>query len=285
LQQGQTVRFYITSVANVRPFNLSIPGAQLKLVGGDIGRMEQERYVDSIIIGPAERYIVEARFSTPGRYEVRNVNLWAQYTLGTIRVVQNETRTAGLQLRSNPDIASDVERYRKYFDKRIDKELILTIALNNRMGMMGGEMHSTTNIEWEDTMEMMNRRFSSKDVRWIIRDKSTGAENDAINYSFNKGEVVKIRITNEAEDSEHPMQHSIHLHGQRFLVLNQDGIPSNDLVWKDTVLVPTGSYVDILLDANNPGNWMMHCHIAEHLEASMMGYFTVNDPQSTIELT
>jgi FtsP/CotA-like multicopper oxidase with cupredoxin domain len=33
--------------------------------------------------------------------------------------------------------------------------------------------------------------------------------------------------------------------------------------------------VDILLDVTNPGAWMLHCHIAEHLEAGMMSTFTV----------
>jgi FtsP/CotA-like multicopper oxidase with cupredoxin domain len=74
----------------------------------------------------------------------------------------------------------------------------------------------------------------------------------------------------------HPMQHPIHLHGQRFLVLNRNGVQQTDLVWKDTVLVPIGQYVDILLDVSNPGEWMAHCHIAEHLEAGMMFSFKVN---------
>ena len=54
-----------------------------------------------------------------------------------------------------------------------------------------------------------------------------------------------------------------------------DGVKNTNLVWKDTVLIPTGSTIDILLDASNPGIWMMHCHIAEHLEAGMMARFTV----------
>ena len=41
-------------------------------------------------------------------------------------------------------------------------------------------------------------------------------------------------------------------------------------MWKDTVLVPTGQTVDILLDVTNPGLWMVHCHIAEHHESGMM---------------
>ena len=73
----------------------------------------------------------------------------------------------------------------------------------------------------------------------------------------------------------HGMQHPIHLHGQRFLVLAVNGVPNEDLSWKDTVLVPAGSVVDILLDTTNPGDWMLHCHIAEHLSAGMMMHFTV----------
>jgi FtsP/CotA-like multicopper oxidase with cupredoxin domain len=73
------------------------------------------------------------------------------------------------------------------------------------------------------------------------------------------------------------MQHPIHFHGQRFLVVNENGTANDNLVWKDTVMVPAGQYVDILLDTTNPGEWMAHCHIAEHLEAGMMFGFTVSE--------
>ena len=71
------------------------------------------------------------------------------------------------------------------------------------------------------------------------------------------------------------MHHPIHLHGQRFLVLSVNGVPATNLVWKDTVLVPAGTVVDLLVDLSNPGRWMLHCHIAEHLSAGMMMAFVV----------
>ena len=46
-------------------------------------------------------------------------------------------------------------------------------------------------------------------------------------------------------------------------------------VWKDTVLVRSGQTVDILLDVSNPGLWMAHCHIAEHIQSGMMFSFNV----------
>jgi suppressor of ftsI len=66
------------------------------------------------------------------------------------------------------------------------------------------------------------------------------------------------------------MQLPIHLHGQRMLVVARNGVRTKNLVWKDTVLIPVGSTVDVLIDASNPGDWMLHCHIAEHLGSGMM---------------
>jgi FtsP/CotA-like multicopper oxidase with cupredoxin domain len=40
-------------------------------------------------------------------------------------------------------------------------------------------------------------------------------------------------------------------------------------------MVPVGATVDVLLELSNPGRWMLHCHIAEHLEAGMSMVFTV----------
>ena len=109
----------------------------------------------------------------------------------------------------------------------------------------------------------------------ILRDPVSGAVNDAIDWSFRVGDVVKIRIHND-RGAFHAMQHPLHIHGQRFLVLEQNGERNENMVWKDTVLLPTGSTTDILLELSNPGRWMVHCHIAEHLESGMKFVFDVS---------
>ena len=85
---------------------------------------------------------------------------------------------------------------------------------------------------------------------------------------------MKIRLFNDP-DSWHPMSHPLHLHGQRFVVLEQDGVPSSNLVWRDTVLVPVGSTVDLMVEMSNPGSWMINCQIPEHLGAGMSMSFLV----------
>ncbi|HEX2110161.1 MAG TPA: multicopper oxidase domain-containing protein [Gaiellaceae bacterium] len=140
----------------------------------------------------------------------------------------------------------------------------------------GHEQHEASGgIEWEDHMVDVNRMTTPANMRWNLVDRETGAVNDAIDWHFRVGDKVKVRLVNEM-DSDHPMQHPLHIHGAgRFVVLARDGAPEENLVWKDTVLVRTGETVDILLDVTNPGRWMAHCHIAEHHESGMMFSFDV----------
>jgi FtsP/CotA-like multicopper oxidase with cupredoxin domain len=135
-------------------------------------------------------------------------------------------------------------------------------------------------IEWEDEMFEVNRTTTSANMRWKLVDRDSGKANADIDWSFAQGDQVKIRLVNEME-SDHPMHHPFHVHGERFLVLARDGVPEANLVWKDTVLVRTGETVDILMDASNPGLWMAHCHIAEHMESGMMFSFQVRSSRRT----
>lgn len=132
-------------------------------------------------------------------------------------------------------------------------------------------------IEWEDDMVDVNRMTNPTNMRWKLIDRNTGSEGASIDWRFRVGDRVKIRLVNEM-DSDHPMHHPFHIHGAgRFLILARDGVVESNLVWKDTVLVPTGQTVDILLEVTHPGAWMAHCHIAEHHESGMMLSFRVDE--------
>ena len=144
-----------------------------------------------------------------------------------------------------------------------------------------GEGHGAADgIEWEDDMVEVNRLTTTATMHWKFLDRTSGTDSPAIDWHFTVGERVKIRLVNEM-DSDHPMHHPFHLHGAgRFLVLSRDGVAEPNLVWKDTVLVRTGQVVDILFDVSNPGLWMAHCHIAEHMQSGMMFSFNVARDQA-----
>jgi len=289
---GAVVRYYLTNVSNARTFNVSFGGAPIKLVAADVGKFEREMMVTSVAIAPAQRYVVEVRFPTAGRYPILNrvqgvdhmrgqfftaVDTLGSVTAGT-RPASPEYRAEFERLGEDPVMRTDVERLRRFFDRPVDKELALTVEIRGLplplMQFISIDTTYRSPVEWTDPMADMNWLSTSSEVRWILRDQTTGRENMDIAWRFRVGEVVKIRLHNDPA-AFHPMQHPIHLHGQRFLVLARDGVPNQNLAWKDTALLPVGSTVDLLLEVSNPGTWMLHCHIAEHLEAGMMMAFSV----------
>ena len=64
--------------------------------------------------------------------------------------------------------------------------------------------------------------------------------------------------------------HPMHLHGHSFRVMTRNQRPTALGEWRDTVLVRPRETVDIAFVADNPGDWMFHCHILEHMAAGMM---------------
>ncbi len=292
VRRGDVIRFAFTNASATRTYNVSFSGARMKLVGGDAGRFEREVWVSSVVIAPAERYIVDVRFERPGSVPVVNRvraldHLFNHFfaetdTLGVISVSAGSSgsdlsRQFAL-LHADRAASHEIDRYRPFFDRPPDRTLELLVELHGlpfvTHQLLQLDSAYFTPVEWARTMPGMNWASTTDQVRWVLRDPATGRENMDIAWTFRRGDVIKLRLVN-LRHSLHAMQHPIHLHGQRFLVLAVNGVRNDNLVWKDTVLVPAGATADLLVDLSNPGRWMLHCHIAEHLSAQMMTAFTV----------
>ncbi len=278
VKKGESIRMYFTNVANTRVFQVAIPWAKMKLVGWDIGKYEREEMIDSFVMAPAERYIVDVYFDTAWKFDILNKNPEFTKKLGSITVSEEEVQTNYKSdfdtLRVNDEVIADIDNFRKYFDASPDKYLDLSVGMKGWMKMNMDWWADGDEIEWSDTMGSMNKMSNSDMTEWKLIDRETGKENMDINWKFKVGDKVKIRIYNDP-NSMHPMQHPIHFHGQRFLVVSENGKTPSNMVWKDTAMVKTGEYIDIVMDITNPWVWMSHCHIAEHLSAGMMMSFTV----------
>ncbi|MGB6803781.1 MAG: copper oxidase [Candidatus Sulfotelmatobacter sp.] len=80
------------------------------------------------------------------------------------------------------------------------------------------------------------------------------------------GERVRIRVINLGMD-----HHPIHLHGHQFVVTGTEGGRQPESTWGpgNTVLVGVAQSRDIEFVANNPGDWMLHCHLPHHMMNQM----------------
>ena len=133
-QQGEVVRLYLTNTANTRVFNVALPGAQLKLVGGDSGRVEREELVESVVLAPSERVVVDALFEQPGQLTLEHRTPERTYTLATIEV-GDEPATPPLAdefavLRQNPEWSAERERLAAHVDAAPDKTLAFVAEMD-----------------------------------------------------------------------------------------------------------------------------------------------------------
>jgi FtsP/CotA-like multicopper oxidase with cupredoxin domain len=126
-QSGEVVRVYLTNTANTRVFNVALPGARMKLVGGDSGHVEHEQFVDSVILAPSERVVVDVLFDEAGELTLEHRTPGRTYPLAQVRVSE-ERAEASLRdhfetLRTNEDMVAMRERTATYLEAEPDKRL------------------------------------------------------------------------------------------------------------------------------------------------------------------
>ncbi|HHL18182.1 MAG TPA: hypothetical protein ENJ33_00445, partial [Thiothrix sp.] len=131
------------------------------------------------------------------------------------------------------------------------RNFVMTMGMGNTSSGMGGGMSFVINGQPFD----MN----------VINETITLADGDT--------EIWSIQ-------NRSPMAHPFHAHAIQWQILDRNGVAATgiDLGWKDTVLVQPGETVNFIgkFDpAVNTGDYMYHCHILEHEDAGMMGFFRI----------
>jgi FtsP/CotA-like multicopper oxidase with cupredoxin domain len=119
-------------------------------------------------------------------------------------------------------------------------------------------------------MPMMMR--DRRGMAWTVNGKAVG-EHDHSHVpilSLAHGRSYVLELVNDTA-----WHHPIHLHGHVFRVLTRNGKPTAHRALLDTVLLDPDSRAEIAFVADNPGNWMLHCHVLEHQASGMMATIRV----------
>src|SRR6266516_5285901 len=133
-RRGEVVRFYFTNTANTRVFNVTRPGARMKLVGGDSCHYEHETFVEEVLLSPSERYVVDVLFEHLGEHVLEHRTPARSYQLASITVTNEAAEPAlGEQfatLRTNDDLATERQRTARFMNAAPDKTLAFVAEMD-----------------------------------------------------------------------------------------------------------------------------------------------------------
>jgi FtsP/CotA-like multicopper oxidase with cupredoxin domain len=139
-RRGEVVRFYFTNTANTRVFNVTLPGAQMKLVGADAGHYEHEELVEEVLLAPSERVVVDVLFPDTGKLTLEHRTPDRTYRLASITVVDEQLKPSYADefahARTNRDMAELRERIEPFLNAPADK--ILSFVAEMDMGVPEG---------------------------------------------------------------------------------------------------------------------------------------------------
>jgi FtsP/CotA-like multicopper oxidase with cupredoxin domain len=141
-RRGEVVRLYLTNTANTRVFRAVLPGARMKLVGGDSGRVEHEQFVDEVVLAPSERAVVDVHFDRAGDLTLEHHTPGRVYPIAGISVGEDRAEPPlGDRfelLRTNGEMAAERERIAEHLETEPDKTLAFIAEMD--LGAPEGEV-------------------------------------------------------------------------------------------------------------------------------------------------
>lgn len=245
VKQGDKVRLRLVN-AGYKPHTLHLHGHEWKVAATDGQPVNNPQGLkDSLLtIAPGERYDVEFEANNPGQ--------WYLEAHGA------EPGVKGMKIKIAYEGAAEST------DQPNDALLDLPAFDMTRYGQAGASpFHLDQKFDVEYTMNLGTGSQNGSPI-YTINGK-TFPNTDPIQVKT--GDKVKVRLVNNSASDLHPM----HLHGHFFQVLSKNGVPLEGApIVKDTLNLNPGEEYVVAFEANNPGDWMFHCHDLHHASAGMV---------------
>jgi len=210
---------------------LSLSWPDMRVVGGQQGLLEALETPETLILGPGERAVVEWTLGTGERVVVQSLPYTAAGPSEIGEPVDIVTVVATGTADAHPGLAYDFGGAAPSADPSYT-DLVYTFT---------GDVHTG---EWEINGE-------------------TYPDITVETVALGSTPVVEVRNLS-------PTEHPFHLHGTHFEVLSVDGSAPAHRTIADTVNLGVRQSLRVQLFADNPGDWMAHCHILPHAHSGMM---------------
>ncbi len=260
VKSGERIRLRLINTANARIFALVFEGHAPKIVAMDGHPVTPHAPEGNrIVIGPAMRIdLVIDMHAAPGNWFSVMDTFYrnAEYRLFEMVYADAPLRKTppshAIALPANPLAEPD-----------------LAAATRHDILLGGGMMGQMASAQ-VDGRAMDIRSMFRRGLIWAINGVASTEHVHAPMLTVKRGSSHIFSIVNETAWG-HPM----HLHGHAFRVLSRNGEPTRHREWQDTVLISSRERAEIAFVADNPGDWMFHCHVLEHQAGGMMATLRV----------
>lgn len=258
------VRLRVLNLDVTRILEIGVEGAEAWVIATDGNAIDPVK-LDTWKIGPAMRLDLLLRMPRQAGATVQVFNYFSP------RPVLLTELTAGKTQLDKPAFAPDLLKPAHLPEPKLDGAGQLPMRLS------AASSQSATSAELKlpdgEVLRIADALCLTPHTFWAINGQAWPAQGHEVLppplYKLAKGRSYVFEVANVT-----PRVHPIHLHGHTFKVLESD---RNTIVphFADTTLVYPKERLRIAFVADNPGDWMVHCHIIEHQETGMMGFFRV----------
>ena len=254
VKRHDRMRLRLINASNARIFQLALDGLEGWIVAQDgMPLAAPGRVEGAFLLAPAQRIdlIVDVTAETGSAGHIVRTDRNERFSQIAFTVTGEQTRArreAPGPLPPNASVTPDLVSAR---DLRLFMEGGAMGGL--RSAMMGGRMSSMRDIAQAGNFWAFNG--------------AVGGMDGAPLAELSRGETVRLKITN---DTAFP--HAMHMHGMHFHEIERDGSLG---ALRDTTLLDRGDVREIAFVADNPGKWLLHCHMLSHAASGMMTWVDV----------
>ncbi len=260
---GERVRLRFINTSNARIMRFSLANQETSLIALDGQPIPETKLGgDGITLAPAQRADL-----------VLDINGREGDEIAILETSNNDRLVAGYLVCGQGKATHSSAKLPVTLKNNSVPEPELSNARVLELEMSGGAMRFLTSGIYKG-QKMGGRELATKHQQLWAFNGVAGMPEQAF-FSARRGETIKLKLLNETA-----WPHSIHLHGHHFRILSRDrgSVAMGDYekhAFRDTVLLERDETVEIAFVAENPGKWMMHCHMLEHQAAGMATWFEV----------
>lgn len=258
LTAGENYRLRLINASNARILKIELATLDAEILGSDGFLFKTPRKPDSdfVEIAPAQR--VDLLINMPNSsaqtkaYSLQEASTGEPLKIAGLNVSKS-AETRQIKPAILPQNATQTADLKK--------------ALRVPLVMTGGAMGQLDDITYQG--KLLDRAdFQRTRQLWAFNGTANLTESPLM--AVKQGQSVILEAENQTA-----WPHAMHLHGHHFQILSRNGQELQNKDWRDTFIIDRNEKVIVAFVADNPGKWLIHCHMLEHAAAGMRTWFEV----------